>query len=65
MDIEKRAVGYFPNVLVLKKGDLWRFLRRICNQTTLSLPKTPDMPDTDNTSESNSDTPFPKDTYVS
>ena len=65
MDIEKQAVGYFPYVLVLKRGDLWRFLRCICNQTTRSLPKRPNMPDTDNTSESDTDTPFPKDTYVS
>ena len=45
--------------------DLWRFLRRICNQTTLSLPKTPNTPDTDDTSNSDTDTPSPKNTYVS
>ena len=65
MEIEKPVVGYFPTFLVLKKGDLWRFLRRICNQTTLSLQKTPNTPNTDDTSDSDTDTPLPLDTSVS
>ena len=65
MGIEKPAVGCFPIVLVLKKGYLWRFLRRIFNQTPLYLQKTPNTPNTDDTYDSDTDTPFPLDTAVS
>ena len=64
MDIENPVVGFF-RFLVLKKGDLWRFLRRVCNQATLSLGDTPDISDTSNTSDSETDTPFPPETAVS
>ena len=61
-----KAGGWlFSDFLVLKKGDLWRFFWRICDQTTLSLKKTPDTPDTDNTSDSDTDTPFSIFTYLS
>ena len=65
MDIENPAVGFFPIVLVLKKGDLWRFLQHICNQTTLYLQAMYDTPNTSDTSDCNTDTPFSPDTYVS
>ena len=71
-DGDWKAGGWiFSDFLVEKKGDLWRFLKRICNQTTLSLggtsdtPNTTDTPDTDDTSDSDTDTPFPLDTAVS
>ena len=67
-----RTYGYwksggwiFSNFLVLKKGDLWRFLLRICNHTTLSLRATPDTPNTANAYDFDTDTPFPPDTDVS
>ena len=65
MEIEKLAVGFFTIVLVLKKGYLRRFLRRICNHTTLSLQATPDTPNISDTSESDTDTPFPPETDLS
>ena len=67
MEIEKPAVGFFPIFLVLKKGDLWRFLRRICNQTTLSLQATLYTPNTSDTydSETDTDTPLPTNKAVS
>ena len=65
-DGDWKAGGWlFPIVLVLKKGDLWRFLQHIWNQTTLSLQATSDMPNTADTSDSDTDTPFPPDTAVS
>ena len=63
MDIEKPTVGFVP-FFYTKKGGLWRFLWRICNQTTLSLISTSNMPDTANTSESDTGIPFPPDTAV-
>ena len=63
--LKSGRLAIFRFFLVLKKGDLWRFLRRICNQTTLSLPKTHNTPDTDNTSYSDTYTPLRTDTYVS
>ena len=67
----KSDAWIFPIFLVLKNGDLWRFLRRICNQTILSLRSTPNMPDTPDTlntpdtSESETDTPLSPYTAVS
>ena len=71
MNIEKLALGFFPTFLVLKNGNLWRLLRRICKQTILYLqstpntPYTPDTLNTPNTSNSDTDTPLPPDTAVS
>ena len=67
----KAGAWIFPTFLVLKNGNLWRLLRRICKQTILylqSTPNTPYMPDTlntPNTSNSDTDTPLPPDTAVS
>ena len=55
----------FSRFLVLKKGNLCRFLRRIYNQTTLSLGSTPVMPGTADTSHSTTDTQFLPDTALS
>ena len=61
-----KAGGWvFFDFLVLKKGGLWRFLRRICNQATLSLRSMSNTPNTADTYDSDTDTPFPTDTYVS
>ena len=65
MDIEKQAVGYFRIIFVLKKADLWRFLQRISNQTTLSLGAMYYMTDTANNSDFDTDTPLPLDTTAS
>ena len=65
MEIEKPAVGFSPIFLVQKKGDLWQFLRRICKQTTLYLQAMPNTLNTADTSDSDTDTPFPPDTAVS
>ena len=44
---------------------MWQFLRRICNQTTLSLQATQDTPDIADTYESETDTSFLPDAAVS
>ena len=64
MEIEKQAVG-FSLIFGAKKGYLWGFLQSVCNQTTLSLKSTSDTPNNDNTSDSDTDTPFMPDTAVS
>ena len=54
-----------PIYLVLIKGDLWSFLRHIFNQTNLLLRATSDTTDIADTSDSDTDTPFPLDTSIS
>ena len=58
-EIENPVVGFFPIFLVLKKGDSWHFLQHIFNMTTLFLQAMPGNPGTDNTYDSETDTPFP------
>ena len=61
-----KARGWiFPILLVIKKGNLWRFLWRICNQTTINLRSTLYTPDNDDTYDSDTDTTLPPYSAVS
>ena len=57
--------GLFLKFLGTQKGYLWRFLKCICNQTTLYLWATSNAPNTSGTYESDTDTPFTPDASVS
>ena len=54
----KSSGWIFSGFLVLRKGGLWRFLRRICDQTTLSLQATYGTPENYDTYVYETEIPF-------